>query len=619
MKHLSLISLFVLFNIGIAYTQPDPVTWSISEGYLVISGSGDMIDYDFVIETPPWYSLKDGIIGVIIEEGITGIGEWAFKECGEITSVSIANTVKTIGAHAFNFCQKLSSVDIPNSVISIGNGAFSFCDELSSVKIPASVVSIGSTAFTATKLDTITIPSGVVSIGDMAFYDCAYLASVTIPASVSSIGNMAFGLCNRLTEFVNYRLNPQELDNAFAYVDLSLNTPWGWRKLHVPTASVDLYNVADEWEDFGIIKAIDDFLPGGNIGDLNWEIHDETLTISGNGVMPHYIDLQTPPWLEHQHLITNVVINEGVTGIGTSAFRNLLNLTSVFIPQSLATIGAFAFSSCPKLQTINIPEQVTYINPYTFVNNSLTSVTVAENNLNYSSLDGVLFNKNKTILILYPSRKTGEAYTIPETVETIEESAFIFSVLTSVSIPASVNAIGNSAFCECSNLSQIINFNTIPQDLPLHVFLGVDFNNCILRVPILSIGLYRNSDIWSNFKNIVPLETDIALSHNSICLLTGKTALLRILLPDEAIGGNVVNWSSDNPHVVTVASDGTVTANNIGSAAITATIDSEQAICFVTVLEPGKTTIEGRVNTPNTENIRLNLFIKLKTFKIIKN
>ena len=703
MKHLSLISLFVLFNTGIAHSQPDPVTWSISEGYLIISGSGDMIDYDFVIETPPWYPLKDGIIGVIIEEGITSIGEWAFRECGEITSVSIANTVKTIGAHAFNFCQKLNSVDIPNSVISIGNGAFSFCDALSSVKIPSSVVSIGSTAFTSTNLDTITIPSGVTSIGNMAFYSCSYLASVTIPASVSFIGNMAFGLCDRLTEFVNYRLSPQELDNAFAYVDLSLYTPWGWRKLYVPSASVDLYSVADEWENFGIIESINDLSPRGNIGVLTWEFHDETLSISGNGVIPNYSMLEFPPWHDLKNIIKNVVIVEGVTEIGNYAFWQCLELTDVSIPQSLVTIGegafleaglksltvngatltnigshsfsycsdltsvsmpdvsvkhignsafsycqslisieipasvetigmdafahcssltsvsfpasltqigSYAFANCQKLQSINIPERVTHISHGAFFVNALISITVDEKNANYASSDGVLFNKNLTNLLVFPGGKSG-TYSIPEAVETIEESAFMFSVLTSVSIPTSVTTINNYAFADCSHLAEIINFNPDPRNIPSGVFLGVNTSTCILRVPEPSILLYRNTLVWMNFENIVSLEAGFTLSHDSICLLTGKTALLTVMLPDEAIGDNVVNWSSDNPHVVTVTSDGTVTANNIGSAIITATIGSEQAICLVTVLEPGKTTIEGTVSNPTPANIRVNLYIKV--------
>lgn len=155
--------------------------------------------------------MKDGVIdenGVLtkysgggsveIPDGVTGIGDMAFYNCG-ITSVTIPASVTSIGNGAFSSCRSLKSVEIPASVTSIGAGAFSYCESLKSVEIPASVTSIGNSAFYyCNGLTSVVIPSGVTSIGDNAFYCCNGLTSVVIPSGVTSIGNNAFCRCGNL-------------------------------------------------------------------------------------------------------------------------------------------------------------------------------------------------------------------------------------------------------------------------------------------------------------------------------------------------------------------------------------------------------------------------------------
>ena len=137
---------------------------------------------------------------VIPSDGsVTSIGEYAFKKCTELTSVTIPNSVTSIGNWAFYECSSLTSVTIPNSVTSIGYEAFSGCSGLKNVTIPDSVTSIGSCAFSdCSGLTSITIPNRVTSIGEYAFYECSSLTSVTIPNSVTSIGYAAFSGCSGL-------------------------------------------------------------------------------------------------------------------------------------------------------------------------------------------------------------------------------------------------------------------------------------------------------------------------------------------------------------------------------------------------------------------------------------
>ena len=137
----------------------------------------------------------------VIPNSVTSIGEYAFRDCTSLTSITIPDSVTSIGNSAFSFCDSLTSIAIPDSVTSIGGCAFAYCSSLTSITIPDSVTSIGSSAFEmCSSLTSITIPSSVTSIGESAFEYCRSLTSVTIPNSVTSIGESAFVKCSGLKD-----------------------------------------------------------------------------------------------------------------------------------------------------------------------------------------------------------------------------------------------------------------------------------------------------------------------------------------------------------------------------------------------------------------------------------
>ena len=178
---------------------PQGVTWTLDNGTLTISGTGPMEDYS--LDNPaPWYENRDSIAKVVIENGVTSIGNRAFNHCSSLTDVSIPDSVTSIGQLSFCKCSSLTGVTIPNSVTSIEYGVFSGCTSLASVTIPNSVTSIGTAAFeTCSSLISVTIPNSVTSIGFTAFRGCTSLTSITIPSSVTSIGRYAFSDCSNLT------------------------------------------------------------------------------------------------------------------------------------------------------------------------------------------------------------------------------------------------------------------------------------------------------------------------------------------------------------------------------------------------------------------------------------
>ena len=155
--------------------------------------------------------------------------------------------------------------------------------------------------------------------------------------------------------------------------------------------------------------------------------------------------------------LANIEIPSSVTSIGNSAFSSCISLTSINIPEGVTSIGEGAFSGCRSLTSIEISSSVISIGNYAFNGcRSLTSINVEENNQSYCSEDAILFNKDKTELIRYPSKKVDKQYVIPNSVTSIGNYAFEdCSNLTSIEIPSSVISIGNYAFISCSSLTSI--------------------------------------------------------------------------------------------------------------------------------------------------------------------
>ncbi len=153
---------------------------------------------------PLYYAKKlylngELVTDLVIPNGVTSIGDYAFRYCSGLTSVTIGNSVTSIGSYAFYGCSGLTSVTIGNSVTSIGDYAFAWCSKLTSITIPSSVTSIGEDAFAwCDGLTSVTIGNSVTSIGERAFYNCSGLTSVTIGNSVTSIGREAFYNCSGL-------------------------------------------------------------------------------------------------------------------------------------------------------------------------------------------------------------------------------------------------------------------------------------------------------------------------------------------------------------------------------------------------------------------------------------
>ena len=165
--------------------------WSLSGGVLTISGTGAMKDWGFYgNNVSPWCE-NEQITGIVINDGVTSVGDGAFYQCKNVTNVKLPDTLKSIGYLAFYSCFGLKAVDIPNGVTSL-TSAFQNCRSLTTIDVPSSVTDIGGAFATCVSLTNVTLPEGLTEIGKNAFASCERLTSIKIPSTVTSIGSYAF-------------------------------------------------------------------------------------------------------------------------------------------------------------------------------------------------------------------------------------------------------------------------------------------------------------------------------------------------------------------------------------------------------------------------------------------
>ncbi len=208
--------------------EPAELSWTLEDGVLTVSGAGPMEDYGTTdvqnaqgewarLSTAPWGAMGDDITSVVIGEGVTSVGKFAFYKLENLERVTLPQGLTTLGILAFGGCQRLARIDLPDSVTEIGHDAFQGCAALTHIRIPAGMTEIGEDAFSESGLTEVDIPSTVTAIGDGAFRNCAALRRVTVPGSVKTIGDWAFGGCGVL-ESVALEPGLQSIgESAFAY------------------------------------------------------------------------------------------------------------------------------------------------------------------------------------------------------------------------------------------------------------------------------------------------------------------------------------------------------------------------------------------------------------------
>ncbi len=503
---------------GNNYKIPDGVTKVGSSAFIGCSSLTSITIPNSVTEIG--YSVFEGctnLKSITIPNGVTSIGDSAFEDCTSLTSITIPNSVTSIGDSAFEDSTSLTSITIPNGVTSIGDSAFEGCTSLTSITLPDSVTSIGSGAFIGcSSLTSITIPDSVTCIGDSAFEDCTSLTSITIPDSVTSLGNSAFSGCASLASITIPDSVTSIGDDAFRECSslTSITIPYSVTSIgdyaFLGCSRLTAIDVNTDNKDYtsvnGVLFYNDKTIicyPAGKKGN-NYKIPDGVTSICRYA-------------FSGCTSLTSITIPDSVTEIGGSAFENCSSLTSITIPDSVTSIGIGAFVGCSSLTSIMIPDNVTYIGGAVFADcSSLTEIKVSTQNAKYVSVNGVLYNKDKTTIMCYPAGKKDKNYKILDGVTEICTSAFNgCSSLTSITIPDSVTEIGVSAFSGCSSLTGI----TIP-DSVTRIDMST-FRGCSSFTSITIPDNVTYIDIWA-FNGCTGLTAiDVKAGNNNYTSVNG--------------------------------------------------------------------------------------------------
>lgn len=302
--------------------------------------SGNAADNAFEIENGVLKKYHGDANAVVIPDGVTSIGDFAFQNCESLTAVKIADSVTSIGNFAFWGCGALASVYIPDGLTSIGDGAFQACDALAAIDLPESVTHIGRAALQSNvkssvpspvfvpdtqpeppkpdpkpaspltdfkikkgvlikylgNSEDVVIPEGVTEIGNKAFHSCFYLESIEIPNGVTTIGNEAFTLCDSL------------------------------RFIHIPNSVTSIGDGAFSW-----CKSLQSV-----------KIPDSVTSIGENAF-----------W--ECKSLQSIEIPNGVTEIERHTFYGCKSLKSVKIPKSVKKIDSNAFYHCNRIKSVEIP------------------------------------------------------------------------------------------------------------------------------------------------------------------------------------------------------------------------------------------------------------------------
>ena len=339
---------------------------------------------------------------------VTSIADSAFRE-KSITSVVFGQYVESIGNYAFYSCQSLNKLDFSkSSVKTIGSYAFTVCKSLESIEFPDSLESIGYGAFSA------------YTYGDRGSYEASSLKSVKFGSGLKSIADYAF--------YENRALN------TVKFTGVAL-TSIGYQSF---------YNIA--------ITELDLSGADASIGTYAFYSCNSLETVKLSGVKRIGQNA-----FYNCRKLTSVELSENLTTIESGAFQSCVALKNIEIPDSVTTIGDNSFKDCTELETVTIGKGCTSVTASAFTADfNLVKFDVSEDNENYTSVDGVLYNKEKTAVVCYPKSLSGE-YVIPDTVTSIEKAAFEnCNKLTKITIGSGVETVNPYAFNQCNLLATVV-------------------------------------------------------------------------------------------------------------------------------------------------------------------
>ena len=363
---------------------------------------------------------------ITVKSDTVSISESAFKDCANLTAILIPSSVKHIDKYAFYNCQGLTKLNFNDGIERIENDAFGSCEKLTSVNFSETLKSIGAFAFVeCKKLSEITIPQSVTSVGEYAFSGCENLASVTVSDDLPYVGGRAF----EKTKWLNSQPDGVVYIGKSAYGykgDMPKNTELSLKSGITNISGYAFY----EEKNLTSVKIPETVNRIGNWAFLDCEglknvnIPDgvkriESWTFSNCSsltsiTVPDSVTVLDGLAFSYCTNLKNIELSKNLTEIGMGALSHCTSLETIDIPDSVIIMDNIAMAGCSELKSVNIGSNLKTVGGQVFAGcTSLEKVNVNLNNKNYTSENGIWYDKNKTKIILYPYNKKDSAYTTP--------------------------------------------------------------------------------------------------------------------------------------------------------------------------------------------------------------
>lgn len=509
------------------------------------------------------------------------IGDSAFRNCANLATVTGTESIRSVGLYAFDGTAYLDAVS--DDMVMIGNCLYKYNGTAEDVIVPEGTVSISPECFSFnTNICSIILPDSLERIEYYAILGCTSMKSLEIPESVTYIGDHSVG----------YAVDDY---NDFYHIS-------GFKIIGSSGSTAETYAATEE---FSFIETSADRFCGE---EVTWSLDATTgtLTISGIGEMydynePSWYDDDTTdasPFFSYANQIRSVVIQNGVTNIGKYAFYKCNRLVSITFPDTLLSINDYAFYSCNHLTDIQISEGTKYLSFSAFSYcsslrtlslpaslttcedtssfygcDNLESVSVDSDNPNYTSIDGILYNKNKTSLLFVPVAWKTETLELPKTVTKIENSVMDDNkYVRKIIFPSGFTNIGYYSLYSCDSLTTLIFLGNAPA-------LYSNYASCIGTSNLHIYAYFSSTSGWDDLKTMLDksdynfnwhdldiMDNNLKLSADTTKLQVGEsasiTASLNPLLADD------IKWESSDSDIVVVSNTGHIIAVEPGTAKI---------------------------------------------------
>lgn len=539
------------------------------ERYFGTEGTKNTVPTEHPANTIPQYAFfnqkssvgKSTLKKIILPQSITAIGDFAFYYCRNLLKIDLPKSLISIGNMSFSECSNISDIMIiPSSVKNIGTSAFSNCSKLTGLVLPDSLTRIESACFFECygMEGNLIIPVKVTIIGSSAFYGCTGFSGVSIPQNVQLIESSAF------LDFSG-EINVSQQNSYYSGSDGVLFNKDKTTLIQCPVSKTGTYTIPQTVENIGNSAFsgcinLNEILIPGSVKVINNYAFSGCSGLNSLQLPSSLTTINQSAFQGCSNIKGNIIISSFVNIIGNSAFNGCNNINSITIPKSVSSIGSLAFSNFGGLFFVD------------------------ETNPNYSSLDGVLYNKNKTILIQSPNTMKGTfkvpqnvtaignyafagcneltEISLPKSLKTIGNNAFagLKRLSGSFSIPDSVTDIGGSAFSGCSDLRTIIISSKVLKSIGESAFSGcvnlrflyvfmvepveliqtnntfylVNKNICTLYIPEGSLEKYSNASHWKDFKRIKEMKI-IRVSTDMMRIANAESSRANLIITSNTI------------------------------------------------------------------------------------